>query len=397
MLEKLKNIFKGDRILWNSVLVLGGLSIAAVYSASGALAYQEHDGNTLFFLFKQIFFIGFGILAVLIFQFIPYKYYFRFAPAIYVVSLLLLALTLIMGKSVNGAQRWLEIPLIHIQFQPSEIAKIALVIYAARILSVNQDDEKSMKTALIAILAITGLMSALLIFSGGSTTLLLLATVLVLLYVGRVKIKYILLIVGIFVIFGASFLFILSRSSNTGRLKTWKSRYETFFKGKDNGSDQANEAKVAIVTGGVFGKGPGNSVQRNVLPQSYSDFIYASIIEEYGWAGAAIIIALYLWILYRGINIINYVKNSFPAILALGLIFSLTIQAFANMAVAVGLFPVTGQALPFVSMGGTSNVITGITFGIILNISREAVIELNKIQNGETETESVILENLNVE
>jgi len=219
-------------------------------------------------------------------------------------------------------------------------------------------------------------MLAFLIKSGFSTTVLIGVNVFVLLILGRVHWKYIFGLIAIAVLLLILAITVLENTSKDSRLSVWKGRWEDFKTHKD--SYQAEQAKIAIVTGGVVGKGPGNSVQRNVLSQSNSDFIFASIVEEYGWIGAVSIISLYLWILFRGINAVHYVKNTFPALLALGLIFSIATQAFLNMFVAVGLFPVTGQTLPFVSQGGTSNIITGITFGIILNISREAVIEMKK-------------------
>jgi len=380
MEKNFSSIFKGDKILWYSIIILAVLSIVAVYSATGALAYQSHDGNTYYFLIRHTSFVAVGIITILLVQFIPYSFYFKIAPYFYVGVLLMLVVTMFVGVNKNGATRWLEIPVIHLQFQPSDFAKLAMIVVTAKILSVNQDDPVKLKQSIRQIVVMTGLMSFMILPSDLSTAVLLVLIVVVILYIGRVQLKVLFAMLGIAIVILATFFIILENSEDKGRLGTWKARYESFIHPEEEGNDntQINQAKVAIVTGGLIGKGPGNSIQRNVLPQSYSDFIYAFIIEEYGILGAILVLMLYLWILYRGIHIVKKAKKAFPILLALGLIFSMAIQAFMNMAVAVGLVPVTGQTLPFLSMGGTSIVMTGVLFGIILNISRETLREENE-------------------
>jgi cell division protein FtsW len=398
--EKFRYIFKGDRILWNSILVLAGLSVVAVYSAIGALAYQQFDGNTTYVMLKHLLFVLLGLVAALIFQFVPYKIYFKHAFTFFAIAFVLVILTRFIGVEINGARRWLAIPLTGIAFQPSELLKIGLLMVTARILSVNQNSDQGMALSFYAITGIAVVSSVALISQGLSTSLLAFLIVVVLMFIGRMPIKYIASIIVV-ALLGLGVIFVILKNSpeDIKRGGTWISRVDSFINGDKASNSQAREAKIAIATGGIIGKGPGNSVQRSVLSQSYSDFIFASFVEEYGLMGALVIIALYLWILYRGINTVNHIRNSFPALLALGLIFAICIQAFANMAIAVGLGPVTGQTLPFMSMGGTSIVITGAAFGIILNVSREAVInakEMNeqKFQNTETiqniESEQVV-------
>ena len=379
MTIKISNIFKGDKILWNALAILAILSIIAVYSATGALAYQQHNGDTSYYLYRHSLFMAFGILVIIVTQFIPYKIYIKSAYIIYGISIFFLILTFFFGETKNEATRWLNLPVINIDFQPSDLAKFAIVMVTAKILAQNQNNKEGLKKAVTKIIMLTAAMVIFIFPSDFSSALLLIVTVGIIMYVGRVKFKYLLATTGIAFIVLSFFILIIMNSGH-GRFNTWKARIESFTGDNENsdGNYQVNNAKMAIVTGGFFGKGPGNSIHRNSLPQSYSDFIFAFIVEEYGAFGGIFVLIVYLWILYRGMLIVRKTKKAFPVLLGLGLIISLSIQAFTNMLVAVNIFPVTGQTLPFVSMGGTSIFFTAVTFGILLNISRKENLKIRE-------------------
>ncbi|MBI3234624.1 MAG: FtsW/RodA/SpoVE family cell cycle protein, partial [Bacteroidetes bacterium] len=253
-------------------------------------------------------------------------------------------------------------------------AKMALIMFVARQLSKSQEDIKDFKKAFIPILVWVVLICSLIAPANLSTAAVLFATSLLLMYIGRISLKYIFLLIGAGALALSILIMIAMYTPTKGRLETWKNRIETFMdKSDEGGSYQNQQAKIAIATGGLIGKGPGNSTQRNFLPHPYSDFIYAIIIEEYGLIiGGFGIIMLYLIFLFRCIRIVIKSPRAFGALLAVGLAFSLVIQAFINMGVAVNVFPVTGLPLPLVSMGGTSILFNSIAFGIILSVSRSA-------------------------
>ncbi|HVA98979.1 MAG TPA: FtsW/RodA/SpoVE family cell cycle protein [Bacteroidia bacterium] len=284
----------------------------------------------------------------------------------------LLLFTLLKGISAGEASRWLEIPGTGLTFQTSDFAKLALIIYVARMLSLKQEQIKDFKSAFLPIVVPIAIICALILPANFSTAAVLFVTCLFLLFIGRVSIKYILMLVGMGCVSIALFValvFAFPHISN--RVETWKSRIENFKSNDSQNNYQADQAKIAIATGGFFGKGPGNSTQKNFLPQASSDFIYAILIEEYGTMAAIIIVFLYIVLLFRAVRIVTKSPKTFGSLLAIGLCFSLVFQAMINMAVAVNLFPVTGQPLPLISMGGTSIWFTSIAIGIILSVSRE--------------------------
>jgi cell division protein FtsW len=296
----------------------------------------------------------------------------------------LLIITLIAGTNINEATRWLQIPGTGLTIQPSDFAKVALVMYMAKVLSVNQHQIGDFKKVFGRLSLAIVVTCALILPANFSTALILFVTAFTLMFVGRVPFKYLMLMVftGIFllsVFIGGAML--LDRE---GRIATWKNRMEAYMEGAGD-SYQADQAKVAIVQGGLFGKGPGNSTQRNLLPHPYSDFIYAIIIEESGsLIGGLLMVALYLWLFFRAGLIIRRSRSTYGAFLAFGLCMGLVLQAFVNMAVAVGLVPVTGQTLPLVSMGGSSIFFTSLAAGMILSVSwgtREAESELLKVED----------------
>jgi len=380
MRETLTKYFKGDRVIWFVIMLLFIISLLVVYSSAGTLAFRYKEGNTTFYLFRHAVFLLVGVGITYFMHRVPYKYFSKLAKFLFIASIPLLFFTLIMGVTKNEAARWLTLPGLGIAFQTSDLAKFALIMYIARILSKNQDSKVALdatfKPIMISVIIICGLIFP----ENFSTAALLFATSLVLMFIGRVNVQYIFGAIGIIVVLAGIFIFVAYNSPNS-RVGTWKHRIESFFNDEGGENYQVEQSKIAIVSGGIVGKGPGNSTQRNFIPHPYSDFIFAIIVEEYGAIGGIFVVFLYLFLLYRTGVIVRNCNRTFPAFLAIGLTLILIFQALANMAVAVNLIPVTGQTLPFISMGGTSILFTSIAFGIILSISRS-------INEGEFEDET---------
>ena len=369
MPEKLKKYFRGDAIIWALLVALSILSLLAVYSSTFTLAYQYRSGHVGYYLVKHIFFILFGFVIAYIAHLIPYRYYSRVSHFLWMISIPLLILTLIFGVSINDAQRWIVLPGTNISFQTSDLAKLALIMYVARLLSLRQDHIRSYKEGFLPVLIPVLIICGLIMPANLSTAVLLFAVSAILMFIGRIRFTYIaLLVTGMAVVL--TILIILAVKSDwEGRWETWRNRIVHHVEQDSQGNYQADQSKIAIATGGFFGKGPGNSMQRNFLPQPYSDFIYSIIIEEYGLAGGIVVILLYLALLYRAGLIVRKSSRTFAAFLAFGLALMLVMQAMLNMAVAVGIFPVTGQPLPMISMGGTSILFTSAAVGIMLSVS----------------------------
>lgn len=364
---------KGDKVIWLVVLILAIASILAVYSSIVTLAYKYKDGDTFYYLFKHVIILVVGFVLMLLAHNVNYKYYSRISQLALYLSIPLLLLTLFTGANINDASRWLVIPVINQTFQTSDLAKLALIMYLARLLSKRQEQIKDFKEAFIPIMIPVLIVCGLILPANFSTAAMLFTTSLIIMFIGRINLKYILSLIGIGVT-GLLILLMIGKSNPDlmPRMGTWAKRIETFTGAGDKDANyQSDQAKIAIATGGIIGKGPGGSTQRNFLPHPYSDFIYAIIIEEYGLFGGVLIIILYLILFYRGIRIASQSEQTFGSILALGLSFSLVFQAMINMAVAVNLFPVTGQPLPLVSMGGTSIWFTCLAIGIILSVSNK--------------------------
>jgi cell division protein FtsW len=303
---------------------------------------------------------------------IPYKYYARISQLAIYLSVPLLLFTYFFGTNLNEASRWYTLPLINITFQPSDLAKLALIIYVARLLSKKQENIQDLKKGFISIMAPVVGITILILPSNFSTAAMIFTTCLVLMFVGRIRIKYILLLVLVGIVSFALLILIATNSPKLGgRFGTWQTRIESFTSGDSEANYQVEQAKIAIASGGIFGKMPGNSVQKNFLPHPYSDFIFAIIIEEFGLLGGILVVLLYLILLFRAIKIVIKSQRNFAAFLTFGVAFSLVFQAMTNMMVAVNLLPVTGQTLPLISMGGTSIWFTSISIGIILSVSRE--------------------------
>ncbi len=371
----MKNILtkiQGDKAIWIIVVLLSILSILAVYSSIVTLAYKYKSGDTEYYLLRHFFFIVSGFVLMFFTHKVSSGFYSRFAVIAMIVAVPLLFITLISGSNINEASRWLKIPVIDQTFQTSDFAKIALILYVARTLSVKQNEIKDFKTAFLPIIVPVVIVCVLILPANFSTAAMLFTTCLVLMFVGRISYKHILSVIasGIIAVFILGVI-IWNFPNFIHRGATWKARIENYIDGKSEVNYQVEQAKIAIATGGIMGKGPGKSTQRNFLPHPYSDFIYAIIIEEYGLWMAVLVVLLYLILLYRAIRIATKCQKIFPSMLALGCSFILVFQAMINMAVAVNLVPVTGQPLPLVSMGGTSIWFTSIAIGMILSASTE--------------------------
>jgi cell division protein FtsW len=375
---------KGDKVIWTVVLLLSLLSVLVVYSSVVALAYRYKNGDTASYLIKHIFIVASGIFLMYLIHKVKYSYFSRISQIAIFLAAPLLLYTLLKGVSAGDANRWLPIPGTSLTFQTSDFAKLALIAYVARLLSIKQDVIKDFKQAFIPVIIPIAIICALILPANFSTAALLFMTCFVLMFIGRMNAKYLLLLIGAGIVFAGLLIVLIFNFPNAiPRGQTWKARIENFKSGDSESNFQAEQAKIAIATGGIVGKGPGNSMQRNFLPQASSDFIYAIVIEEWGLISAVLIVFLYVVLLFRGIRIANKSERTFGSLLAVGLTFSLVFQAMINMAVAVNLFPVTGQPLPLVSMGGTSIWFTSISLGIILRVSRETEKEE---KGGEIET-----------
>jgi cell division protein FtsW len=382
---RLLNRTRGDKYIWSIVVLLALTSLLVVYSATGSLAYKMYKGNTEVYLFRQLSFIVLGFLLIYFLHRVNYTLYSRVSLILYLISVPLLVYTLFFGAEINEGSRWIKLPVINITFQTSDFARLALFMYLSRQLSRKQQDIKDFKKGFLPLIIPVIITCALIMPANLSNALLTGATALLLLFIGRVNMKHILLVLCIALIPVAIIVSVAIVTRNdkaknsvtqnlqsVGRFGTWVKRVQDFIYTKDDAVPyQVQQANIAIANGSIlFGLGPGNSMQRNFLPQAYNDFIYAVIIEEYGLLGAAFIIFIYLVFLFRCVQIFRRCPYAFGAFLALGLSFTLVVQAIANMAVNVSLVPVTGVTLPLISMGGSSFLFTCASIGIVLSVAR---------------------------
>ncbi len=369
--EKINKYLKGDPIIWGVIIVLSIFSLLAVYSATSTLAMHKMGGNSLYYLIRHGVILAFGIMIIFITHLIHYKYYSKLSQLLIGIAVILLILTLFLGTNFNQATRWLTLPGLGFTIQTSDFAKLALIMYIARVLSMKQGEIKSFKEAFLPVIIPVVIICVLILPANLSTAALIFGISLLLMFIGRISMKHLLASGGVAILLLALFITVGTLVEKEGRINTWKNRIENYFEEGGEESYQSQQAKIAIATGGLFGKNPGKSVQRNFLPNPYSDFIYAIIVEEYGMIiGGIPILLAYLFLLFRAGVIVRKCDRTFPAFLAIGLTLMIVVQAMVNMAVAVGIFPVTGQTLPLVSMGGSSMLFTSIAFGIILSISR---------------------------
>lgn len=403
-------LFRGDKPLWIIVAALFLVSLLVVYSATAAMAYREVDGNTSYYLFRQARFIMIGFFVIIVVHWIDYKYYARYAKALFQLSVVLVILAYVIGVSLNDAARWIRIPGLGFTFQPSELLKVTLVVVIAQQLGIRQaviskipilppltpggwgrNPQRSFdiwyKTTRPLVLPIV-IATLVVLPSNFSTAAILWFTCMIMLMVGRVRqseLNRLMLVAAAscIVIVGGMYF------AGVGRAETWVNRVVQFAgpteavadnKQASQDSYQVEQAEIAIASGGVVGKGPGNSTQRSQLPHPYSDFAYAFIIEEYGIVGGIVVFVLYLWIFYRAGLIVRRCNRPSQGLMVLGLSLIVTMQAFVNMAVSVGLMPVTGQPLPLISMGGSSVFFTCVAMGMILGVSRESEREQQELE-----------------
>jgi cell division protein FtsW len=381
---------RGDRYIWGIVVLLALISLLVVYSATGSLAYKMYQGNNEVYLFRQLSFIVLGFVVIYFLHRINYTLYSRISLILYLISVPLLIYTLFFGAEINDGSRWIKLPVINMTIQTSDFARLALFMYLSRQLSRKQEVIKDFKKAFIPLIVPVFITCGLIMPANLSNALLTGATSILLLFIGRVSVKHILLVIAIalipiLLIIGVA---VSTHNANTeskaannslaqsmqsvGRFGTWVSRVQSFMYAEEQEIPyQVQQSNIAIANGGIlFGLGPGNSRQRNFLPQAYNDFIYAIIIEEYGLLGGAFVMFIYLIFLFRCIRVFRRCPYAFGAFLALGLSFTLVIQAVANMAVNVNIVPVTGVTLPLISMGGSSFLFTCASIGIVLSVAR---------------------------
>jgi cell division protein FtsW len=384
----LTKTFKGDRAIWGLVTLFMFYSLLAVYSSSVGVAFMKYGGNTTYFLRSQFLMLILGLVIIIVVHYLPYRIYFLLAGVILIFAIGLLILTFAFGARVNEATRSLAIPGTGFRLQTSDVAKVALVLYLARTLAKYQDKLDNFILSTKYLFFPVAIVCGLIFKENLSTAVMIFGTSMIILYIGRVPFRFLLAYVGMAVIGIVLLALVLTVVTKDNRVQVWKNRIEHFFSGAtdEEGSYQSNQAYIAISTGGLFGKAPGKSTQRNMLPQSNSDFIFAIIIEEYGLLfGAIPLILAYMILLFRGIAIAKKCETAFPAFLVMGLIVMIVVQAMLNMMVAVGLFPVTGQTLPMVSWGRTSVLVMSFSIGAILSVSRVVNARIKKEELPEEE------------
>ena len=382
-----KNI-KGDRLIWAIAALLAIFSFLPVYSAASNLAYISGDGNTFGFFIKHFMhlFLGFAIMYGV--HKIPYRYFRGLSMIMIPIVLVLLVVTILQGTTIEGANasRWIQIPFVGMSFQTSTFASVVLMVYVARYLSKIKDKQVQFKETILPLWLPVFLILILILPANFSTAAIIFAMVILLSFLGGYPLKYLGAIIGIGLV--GLILFVLVAKSfpevMPNRIDTWMSRVENFMNGEDTEANyQIEKAKIAIASGGIKGVGPGKSIQKNFLPQSSSDFIYAIIIEEYGLIGGLLLMVLYLWLLFRTVIVAQKAGSVFGKLLAIGVGIPIVFQALINMSVAVELFPVTGQNLPLISSGGTSIWMTCLALGIILSVSakRQEIKEQENIED----------------
>ncbi|MBU2948962.1 FtsW/RodA/SpoVE family cell cycle protein [Zobellia uliginosa] len=367
---------KGDKAIWAIAALLGLFSFLPVYSASSNLVYVVGNGTTFGYLVKHalLLSLGFGIIYGI--HRIPAHFFKGLSLIAMPLVLVLLVFTLAQGTTIDGANasRWISVPLVGISFQTSNLAAVVLMIYVARYLSKVRHKDITFKESILPLWIPVFLTVALILPANFSTAAIIFSMVLLLCFLGGYPIKYLMGIIGASILSLA--FFILTAKAIPGlfpnRVDTWISRVENFADSEDTEADyQIERAKIAIATGGIVGKGAGKSVQKNFLPQSSSDFIYAIIVEEYGLVGGFALMFFYMFLLFRIVVVANGSGTIFGKLVALGVGLPIVFQALINMAVAVELFPVTGQTLPLISSGGTSSWMTCLAIGIILSVSNK--------------------------
>ncbi|MDT0646175.1 FtsW/RodA/SpoVE family cell cycle protein [Zunongwangia sp. F260] len=383
---------KGDKVIWATAGLLAIFSFLPVYSASSNLAYLHGDGSTFNYLVVHFFHLLLGFCLLFAVHRVPYNYFRGLSILMLPVIIVLLIYTVAQGTFIGGAyaSRWIQIPVLGVSFQSSTLASVVLMVYVARYLSKITERTVTFKETILPLWLPVFLILALILPANFSTAALIFAMTLVLMFLGGYPLKYLGAIVGVGAVFLA--IFILTAKAFPGvlpsRVDTWASRIENFANDDDTEADyQIERAKIAIARGGVTGTGIGKSVQRNFLPQSSSDFIYAIIVEEMGLIGAFGVMLAYLMLLFRIVIVATKANSTFGKLVVMGVGIPIVFQALVNMAVAVELFPVTGQTLPLISSGGTSIWMTCMALGIILSVSAKRE-EIKEAESQETDDEN---------
>jgi cell division protein FtsW len=397
-MQTLFDNIKGDRLIWAIVALLAIFSFLPVYSAASNLAYSGSNGSTFSFFVKHFMhlFLGFSIMYGV--HKIPYRYFRGLSLIMIPIVLILLIVTMFQGITIDGANasRWIQIPIVGMSFQTSTLASVVLMVYVARYMSKIKDKEITFKSSILPLWMPVFLVLILILPANFSTAAIMFVMVTMLVFLGGYPIKYLLVILGSGVIALALFILVAKAFPDAmpNRIDTWMSRLDSFTNGEDSEADyQIEKAKIAIASGGIQGVGPGKSIQKNFLPQSSSDFIFAIIIEEYGLIGGLSLIILYMWFLFRIVIVAQKADTMFGKLLVLGVGLPIVFQAMINMGVAVELFPVTGQTLPLISSGGTSIWMTCLAIGIILSVSAKRE-EIKEFENSEDNPLEILSETI---
>jgi len=397
---ELKKYIKGDKIIWVVLVALTCLSLLVVYSSTGALAYRQEGGNTLHYILRQLMFQGFGYGAVIIMlNNISVGLYNKYANGAFFFAMLVVVAGLLFGRGGEGTGRTL--PLGFASFQPAELAKVAVIVWVARLLANGQKDPRLLNISALKIIMGIGLLCALISMANFSSAVLLFTTTFIMMFVGRVHWRFLISVMGAGLAIVIVIYFAAPLLPNVGRLQTVRNRIDRHIHGgeklSEKGLTQDDFAMIAINRGGIAGVGAGKSKISNFMPAAYNDFIYSIIIEEYGLFGGILVPLLYLIFLTRGGIIIRKAKSAFPIFLATGAVTIIILQAMINMGVSAGAIPVTGQPLPWISWGGTSQLFTAFTFGLLLSVSSEtdgeapAEIENDDNPEGEFSGEDILL------
>ena len=388
-----KNIILGDRVLWVALALLSIFSFLPVFSASSNLTYVVGQGTPWSHLLKHfiVLLFGFGLMYGL--HKIPYQYFKGISILALPLIILLLIYTASQGNLIAGANanRWIRIPIVGLSFQTSTLASIVLLAYVAHLMSKDNPNLYRLKTSILPLWLPVFLVILLILPANLSTSVLLFFVVLILVFLGGYPTRYLLGMLGMGLLLALLFVLIAKAYPDwvPNRIDTWISRIENFNSAEDNGGNyQIERAKTAIATGGLLGLGAGKSVMKNFLPQSSSDFIYAIIVEEFGLVGGTALILLYLVVLFRIVVIAHKSDTVYGKLLVLGLGLPIIIQAFVNMAVALQVFPVTGQTLPLISSGGTAAWMTCIAFGMILSVSAGQKVESDGLEDSKDKNEN---------
>ena len=389
---------KGDRLIWAIVALLAIFSFLPVYSAASNLAYSGGNGSTFSFFVKHFMhlFLGFSIMYGV--HKIPYRYFRGLSLIMIPIVLILLIVTMFQGITIDGANasRWIQIPIVGMSFQTSTLASVVLMVYVARYMSKIKDKDITFKSSVLPLWMPVFLVLILILPANFSTAAIMFVMVAMLVFIGGYPIRYLLVILASGAIALTLFILIAKAFPDAmpNRIDTWMSRLDSFTNGEDSEADyQIEKAKIAIASGGIQGVGPGKSIQKNFLPQSSSDFIFAIIIEEYGLIGGLSLIILYMWLLFRIVIVAQKADTMFGKLLVLGVGLPIVFQAMINMGVAVELFPVTGQTLPLISSGGTSIWMTCLAIGIILSVSAKRE-EIKEFENSEDNPLEILSETI---